>query len=96
MVLGMGIDAVVLSKEFEAWDVFQYWSIPKIGLEFDNGRPAEFIAEKSNGFDESNEVDMLLSQAYKFEGDVDFQKSVNGESGLTGCDSETPLCGTAV
>jgi hypothetical protein len=63
MVLGMGIDAIVLSKEFEVWDVFQYWSIPKIGLKSDNGRPAEFIAEKSNEFDKSNEVDMLLSQA---------------------------------
>jgi hypothetical protein len=73
------------------WDVSQYWSILKIAPEpddtFDDGRPVEFIPEKSNKFDE---LGMLLSQAYNSKGDVDFRNCVNGESGLGGA---TPFCG---
>ena len=90
--MALGIDAVVLSRE-----AFQYWSIPKIGPEPDDGRSVEFIAEKSYGLeslDELNKIDMLLSQAYRSEEDAEFRKSIIDESGLRGC--ETRLCGRVV
>jgi hypothetical protein len=88
MVLGMGIDVVVLSSE--AWDVFQYW--PNTGPESNDDRPVELTPEKSKGSDELIEVDILLSKVYESMGYADFMNSVIGESGLSGC--ATPLCGT--
>ena len=81
MVLSMSIDAIVLRLSREAWDVFQDW--PKVGPESDDGRPVEFIPEKSNGFNKL--IGMFLSQANKSKGDADFRNSVIGESGLRGC-----------
>jgi hypothetical protein len=79
-VFGMGIESMEAPDAFG----FQNWSIPKIDLESEDGGPE--IPEKSNKFEELYDVGMLLlSQAYKSKGDVDFKNCVNGESGLGGC-----------
>lgn len=63
----------------------EYWSIPERGPDSDGGRLEKFIAEKSNGSDGLNDVDVLLSpagQVYKLSEDDSFKNSVIGESGI--------------
>ena len=73
--------------------VFHCWSIPKRG---DDGTLEKFIAEKSNGSDELNDIDVLSPsppQLYESKRDVEFRKLVIGDSDPGCC--ATPFCNMA-